>query len=126
MLLRPFLVQEAVLIEPLMVNIVPKTADVPGAPTAQPLTEGDVAALQGAADIATVTPAVAGSTGSTTIQTGPTQFLSGNVLGTTDPWATTNSRLCNILDARHRITNLKCGTSRFNLWGRGWPASTRS
>jgi putative ABC transport system permease protein len=81
-------------IEPISNNItiVPKTADVPGAPTAQPLTEGDVAALQGAADVATVTPAVAGSTGSTTIQTGTAQFLSGNVIGTTDQWATTNNR----------------------------------
>jgi putative ABC transport system permease protein len=81
-------------IEPISNNItiVPKTADVPGAPTAQPLTEGDVAALQGAADIATVTPAVAGSTGSTTIQTSSAQFLSGNVIGTTDQWITTNNR----------------------------------
>ncbi len=81
-------------IEPISNNItiVPKAADVPGAPTAQPLTEADVAALQDAPDIATVTPAVAGSTGTTTIQTGSAQFLSGNVIGTTDQWVITNNR----------------------------------
>ena len=81
-------------IEPISNNItiVPKTSDVPGAPLAQPLTEDDVAALQAAPDIATVTPAVAGSSGATTIQTGTAQFLSGNVIGTTAQWATTNNR----------------------------------
>src|SRR5262249_18617322 len=86
-------------IEPVANNItiVPKTADVPNGPPAEPLTDADAAALRGAPDIATVTPAVAGSTGSTAnpgtvIQTNTVQFLSGNIVGTTDIWSTTNNR----------------------------------
>jgi putative ABC transport system permease protein len=84
-------------IEPISNNItiVPKAADVPGAPTAQPLTDADAAALQDAADIATVTPAVTGSSGTTTIQTSTAQFLSGNIIGTSE-------------DAHWRISALSC------------------
>jgi hypothetical protein len=39
-----------------------------------------------------IAPAVAGSTGSTTIQTNTAQFLSADIIGTTDIWATTNNR----------------------------------
>ena len=74
------------------ITIVPKTADVPGAPAAQPLTEEDAGALLGAPDIATVTPAVSGSTGSTTVQSNTAQFLSGNIIGTTEDWITTTNR----------------------------------
>jgi putative ABC transport system permease protein len=50
-------------IEPVANNItiVPKTADIPGGPPAQNLTDADASALRGAPDIATVTPAVTGT-----------------------------------------------------------------
>ena len=90
-------------IEPVANNItiVSKAADIPGGPPAQSLTDADIAALRGAPDIATVTPAVTsavtGAPGSspgagTVIQTPTTSFLSANIIGTTESWATTNNR----------------------------------
>jgi putative ABC transport system permease protein len=86
-------------IEPVANNItiVPKAADVPGGPPAQSLTDADISALHNAPDVATVTPAVtsaaSGSTGGgTLIQTYTTSFLSANIIGTTESWATTNNR----------------------------------
>ena len=86
-------------IEPVANNItiVPKAADVPGGPPAQSLTDADISALRNAPDVATVTPAVtsaaSGSTGGgTLIQTHTTSFLSANIIGTTESWATTNNR----------------------------------
>jgi putative ABC transport system permease protein len=86
-------------IEPVANNItiVPKAADVPGGPPAQSLTDADISALRNAPDVATVTPAVtsaaSGSTGGgTLIQTRTTSFLSANIIGTTESWATTNNR----------------------------------
>jgi putative ABC transport system permease protein len=94
-------------IEPVANNItiVSQAETVPGGPPAQSLTDADGAALEGAPDIATVTPAVTsaatpttGSTGSATgagtlIETNTVQFLSANIIGTTDIWATTNNRV---------------------------------
>ena len=90
-------------IEPVANNItiVPQAEAVPGGPPAQNLTDADAAALQGAPDIATVTPVVTSAatpaTGSvpgagTLIETNTIQFLSANIIGTTDIWATTNNR----------------------------------
>lgn len=90
-------------IEPVANNItiVSKSADIPGGPPAQSLTDADIAALRTAPDIATVTPAVTsavtGAVGSspgagTRIQTATTTFLSANIIGTTDSWVTTNNR----------------------------------
>ncbi|HWF27981.1 MAG TPA: ABC transporter permease [Mycobacterium sp.] len=90
-------------IEPVANNItiVSQAEAVPGGPPAQNLTDADAAALQGAPDIATVTPVVtsatAPATGSvpgagTLIETNTVQFLSANIIGTTDIWATTNNR----------------------------------
>ncbi|HKS53371.1 MAG TPA: ABC transporter permease [Pseudonocardiaceae bacterium] len=86
-------------IEPVANNItiVPKAADVPGGPPAQSLTDADISALRNAPDVATVTPAVtsaaSGSTGGgTLIQARTTSFLSANIIGTTESWATTNNR----------------------------------
>jgi putative ABC transport system permease protein len=85
-------------IEPVANNItiVPKAADIPGGPPAQSLTDADISALRAAPDVATVTPAVTsaasgGGTG-TLIQTHTTAFLSANIIGTTESWATTNNR----------------------------------
>jgi putative ABC transport system permease protein len=85
-------------IEPVANNItiVPKAADVPGGPPAQSLTDADIPALRAAPDVATVTPAVtsaaSGSGTGTRIQTRNTAFLSANIIGTTESWATTNNR----------------------------------
>ncbi|MDQ3825633.1 MAG: ABC transporter permease [Actinomycetota bacterium] len=85
-------------IEPVANNItiVPKAADVPGGPPAQSLTDADISALRAAPDVATVTPAVtsaaSGSGTGTLIQTRNTAFLSANIIGTTESWATTNNR----------------------------------
>jgi putative ABC transport system permease protein len=89
-------------IEPVANNItiVPKAADIPGGPPAQSLTDADSSALLNAPDIATVTPAVtSAATGAgsspgtgTRIQTRTTAFLSANIIGTTESWATTNNR----------------------------------
>jgi putative ABC transport system permease protein len=93
-------------IEPVANNItiVSQAEAVPDGPPAQNLTDADAAALQGAPDIATVTPVVTsattpatGATGSapgagTLIETDSVQFLSANIIGTTDIWATTNNR----------------------------------
>ncbi|MCA1836287.1 MAG: ABC transporter permease [Actinobacteria bacterium] len=85
-------------IEPVANNItiVPKAADVPGGPPAQSLTDADISALRAAPDVATVTPAVtsaaSGSGTGTLIQTHTTAFLSANIIGTTESWATTNNR----------------------------------
>jgi putative ABC transport system permease protein len=90
-------------IEPVANNItiVSQAEAVPGGPPAQNLTDADAAALQGAPDIATVTPVVTSAatpaTGSvpgagTLIETNTVQFLSANIIGTTDIWATTNNR----------------------------------
>jgi len=86
-------------IEPVANNItiVPKTADIPGGPPAHNLTDADAVALQGAPDIATVTPAVTGAAAGTTstgtvVETNTVQFRSANIIGTTDIWVTTNNR----------------------------------
>jgi putative ABC transport system permease protein len=91
-------------IEPVANNItvVSQAEAVPNGPPAQPLTDADAAALQGAPDIATVTPAVTSSvtppttgsaaTAGTLIETDTVQFLTANIIGTMDTWATTNNR----------------------------------
>jgi putative ABC transport system permease protein len=90
-------------IEPVANNItiVSQAEAVPGGPPAQNLTDADAAALQGAPDIATVTPVVTSATtpatgsvpgAGTLIKTNTVQFLSANIIGTTDIWATTNNR----------------------------------
>jgi putative ABC transport system permease protein len=90
-------------IEPVANNItiVSQAEAVPGGPPAQNLTDADAAALQGAPDIATVTPVVTSATtpatgsvpgAGTLIETNTVQFLSANIIGTTDIWATTNNR----------------------------------
>ena len=90
-------------IEPVANNItiVSQAEAVPGGPPAQNLIDADAAALQGAPDIATVTPVVTSATtpatgsvpgAGTLIETNTVQFLSANIIGTTDIWATTNNR----------------------------------
>src|SRR5262249_430549 len=79
------------------ITIVSKTAGVPNGPPPAPPHDPDADALQRAPDSATVTRGIAGSTGSTAspgtvVQTNTVQFLSANIIGTTDIWATTNNR----------------------------------
>lgn len=71
--------------------IVPKTADVPGGPSARNLTDADAAALQDAPDVAAVTPAI-NSLGMV-ISAGTVKLLSATTIGTTDNWAETNNRV---------------------------------
>jgi putative ABC transport system permease protein len=87
-------------IEPVANNItiISQAVSVPNAPPAQPLTDADAAALEGAPDVASIAPAVTGSptpgaasTG-TLIATSNAQDLTANIIGTTDNWATTNNR----------------------------------
>ncbi|MEO7193843.1 MAG: ABC transporter permease [Pseudonocardiaceae bacterium] len=71
------------------ITVVPQAATVGGGPAAQSLTDSDATALANAPDVATVTPA---ATGTQSIATGSTTFLSGSIIGTTDIWAQTNNR----------------------------------
>ncbi|HTF52030.1 MAG TPA: ABC transporter permease [Pseudonocardia sp.] len=83
------------------ITIVPKFAEVNGGPDAQPLTDADAAALAKAPDVATLTPAVTGSTTSAAgqnatavlVQTATKKFLAATVTGTTANWFQTNARL---------------------------------
>jgi putative ABC transport system permease protein len=87
-------------IEPVANNItiVSQAVSVPNAAPAQPLTDDDAAALEGAPDVGSVAPAVTGSptpgaaTTGTLIATNSAQDLTANIIGTTDNWASTNNR----------------------------------
>jgi putative ABC transport system permease protein len=86
------------------ITIVSQAVAVPNGPPAQPLTDADAAALEAAPDIATIAPAVTGSatpvpgapgsasSAGTLIATNSVQFLTANIIGTTDNWAATNNR----------------------------------
>ncbi|MGH3832838.1 MAG: ABC transporter permease [Pseudonocardiaceae bacterium] len=71
------------------ITVVPQSATVGGGPAERSLTDADADALANAPDVATVTPA---ATGTESIATGSTTFLSGSIIGTTDIWAQTNNR----------------------------------
>jgi putative ABC transport system permease protein len=86
-----------------LITIVAQSANVPGGPPAQNLTDADAAALQNAPDVATVTPVVTGTApgtgaavgttpGTTPIETNTTAFLPGAVVGSTERWAVVNNR----------------------------------
>ncbi len=78
-------------IEPVanLITIVPHPANIPGGSAPKNLTDADASALQKAPDVATVTPA---ATGTATVATSTTTFLSATITGTTEIWAETNSR----------------------------------
>jgi putative ABC transport system permease protein len=78
-------------IEPVanLITIVPHPANIPGGSAPKDLTDADASALQKAPDVATVTPA---ATGTATVATSTTTFLSATITGTTEIWAETNSR----------------------------------
>jgi putative ABC transport system permease protein len=73
------------------IGVVPTTAGVPGGPPARNLTDADASALQGAPDVATVTPSIYSS--GIAIGTGTVKLISATTVGTTEIWAATNNRI---------------------------------